>query len=133
MTALLIDTHVLAWFMIGDRRLPASLAKMIEHADEIYVSAISFYEMSQKVRMGKWPEMESFIAKIQEALEKNGAHITAVGAEISLLAGMMNWTHRDPFDRMLAATAIHLQLPLISADSAFDELADHKGWIGRIW
>ncbi|MEP7455820.1 type II toxin-antitoxin system VapC family toxin [Phyllobacterium sp. SB3] len=133
MKALLIDTHVLAWFMIGDRRLPASLVKMIEHADEIYVSAMSFYEMSQKVRMGKWPEMEPFIEKVQEALEKSGAHIIAVGAEISLLAGMMDWTHRDPFDRMLAATAIHLQLPLVSADSAFDELADYKGWIGRIW
>ncbi len=133
MTALLLDTHILAWFLADSRRLPASLAGAIQTADNVYVSAISFYEISQKVRMGKWPEMEPLIDTVPALLESHGAHIIGVSAEISLLAGLMDWAHRDPFDRMIAATSIHLRLPLISADTAFDELTNHTGWAGRIW
>jgi PIN domain nuclease of toxin-antitoxin system len=39
---------------------------------------------------------------------------------VCLIAGMMDWPHRDPFDRLLAATAMHYKLPLVSADAVFD-------------
>jgi PIN domain nuclease of toxin-antitoxin system len=39
----------------------------------------------------------------------------------------MEWAHRDPFDRMLAATALHLAVPLLSADTVFD------GIVTRLW
>ena len=48
-------------------------------------------------------------------------------ASICLAAGNMAWDHPDPFDRMLAATALHLGVPIISADVAFD------GVVTRIW
>lgn len=48
-------------------------------------------------------------------------------------AGGMDWSHRDPFDRMIAATAIELACPVVSKDSAFDGLRGRFGWRGRIW
>ena len=45
----------------------------------------------------------------------------------------MQWSHRDPFDRMIAATAIALGCPLISKDAAFDGLCGVPEWQGRIW
>ena len=46
---------------------------------------------------------------------------------ICLTGGTMDWHHRDPFDRLLAATALHYAYPLISADTVFD------GIVERIW
>ena len=54
-------------------------------------------------------------------------------AEIAFLAGAMQWSHRDPFDRMIAATAMALGCPLISKDAAFDGLDGLPEWHGRIW
>jgi PIN domain nuclease of toxin-antitoxin system len=44
-----------------------------------------------------------------------------------LMAGVLAWPHRDPFDRLLAATAIRRRIPIVSADSVFD------GMVKRIW
>ncbi|MBZ5772136.1 MULTISPECIES: hypothetical protein [Rhizobium] len=46
---------------------------------------------------------------------------------------MMNWGHRDPFDRLLAATAMDSRIAIISADVVFDALDDLGDWIARIW
>lgn len=54
-------------------------------------------------------------------------------AEMAVLSGGMDWDHKDPFDRMIAATAIELACPLISKDTAFDTLDGFAGWTGRIW
>ncbi|MGV1848617.1 MULTISPECIES: PIN domain-containing protein [unclassified Rhizobium] len=48
-------------------------------------------------------------------------------------ASMMNWGHRDPFDRLLAATAMDSRIAIISADVVFDALDDLGDWIARIW
>ena len=64
--------------------------------------------------------------------EQDGSLADLTGA-IGQLAGLLDWHHRDPFDRMIAATAIAMNLPLISADPVFDELSDRKDWPGRGW
>ncbi len=53
-------------------------------------------------------------------LDKQGGRVASRGPAICLAAGGMPWRHRDPFDRLLAATAIHYDVPLIAADVAFD-------------
>lgn len=49
------------------------------------------------------------------------------------MAARLDWAHRDPFDRFIAATAITERLTLVSADAAFDDLRGMPGWCGRIW
>jgi PIN domain nuclease of toxin-antitoxin system len=57
LTTLLLDTRVWAWSLTNDRRISdRARAEMIE-AQTILVSAISFFEIAQKARLGKWPEM----------------------------------------------------------------------------
>ncbi len=91
------------------------------------VSPISFFEIAQKVRLGKWPQMEPFIQTLPGLLEERGGMIADLDADICVAAGVMTWRHRDPFDRLLAATALHRALPMISADNVFD------GHVPRIW
>ena len=127
MSAVLLDTHAWAWSLTGDERLSAKAIATINGADRIMVSPISFFEIAQKVRLGKWPQMEPFIETLPSLLEEQGGIIADLDAEICVTAGVMIWPHRDPFDRLLAATALRRAMPLISADTVFD------GLVPRIW
>ena len=133
MKTVLLDTHTWAWSLSGDARLSDKAVAMIEQAESVFVSPITFFEIGQKVRIGKWPEMEPFVSRLAAVLGEQGGRIATLAPEICLQAAVMDWAHRDPFDRILAATAISLDMPLISADTAFDGLANFKGWIARLW
>ncbi len=91
------------------------------------ISPISFFEIGQKVRLGKWPRMAPFAGDLPVLLERQGGVTAELSAAICLEAAMMTWNHRDPFDRLLAATAIHRGIPIVSADTVFDDL------LARIW
>lgn len=93
----------------------------------MFVSPITFFEIAHKVRLGKWPEMNVFVAELPALLERQGGLPATLEPTICVAAGMMDWSHRDPFDRLLAATARHYALPLVSADVVFDGVAP------RIW
>jgi len=131
-TAYLLDTHIWSWSLLRNF-LPAKISDLLDAADAISLSSISFYEIRQKVRIGKWPEMEPYAEGLMNIVAIQGATAIAITPEISDLAGALDWTHRDPFDRMIAATSISLKIPLISADASFDDLADRKDWPGRVW
>jgi PIN domain nuclease of toxin-antitoxin system len=126
-TTVLLDTHTWAWSLSGDARLSKQALAAISAADTVLVSPISFLEIAQKVRLGKWPEMEPFVGRLAALLGEQGGSVAGFDPSICIAAGMMAWTHRDPFDRLLAATAMQYNLPLVSADTAFD------GIVTRLW
>ena len=126
-TSVLLDTHAWTWSLTGDDRLSPRALAAIADADTVFVSPITFFEIAQKVRIGKWPEMVAFIHQLPSLLHSQGGVVAALGPSICLEAGMMDWTHRDPFDRLLAATARQGTHLLVSADTAFD------GIVTRVW
>jgi PIN domain nuclease of toxin-antitoxin system len=80
-----------------------------------------------KVRAGKWPEIAIVADDLLGYLGRQKGCVADLEPAICLAAGRLDWAHRDPFDRMLAATARHYAMPLISADTVFD------GIVQRIW
>jgi PIN domain nuclease of toxin-antitoxin system len=133
MKHILLDTQAWAWSLTADARLsPAAIAAM-EKAETVTISAISLLEIGQKVRLGKWPEMAPFLDRLIALAEEQGGRLAEVSPEASLLAATMAWDHRDPFDRIIAATAITKGLMLVSADAAFNALAGMAKWPGLIW
>ena len=131
MNALLLDTHAWVWSLFAERKLASRAAAALQDTIAVYVSAISFFEIGQKVRVGKRLEMASQLDRLPGFLQRQGGLLPRMDANIAILAGRMSWTHRDPFDRIVAATAITLECPLISMD--FDGLDGFDGWKGRIW
>ena len=127
MKAVLMDTHAWAWSLMGSDRLSGRAIDAIGGAESVLVSPISFFEISQKVRLGKWPEMASFLDRLPRLLEEQGGAIASLDPDICVTAGVIAWPHRDPFDRLLAATALRRDTPLVSADPVFD------GLVHRIW
>lgn len=129
MNAVLLDTHTWAWSLTGDEQLSATAVKVMTDADSVFVSPISFFEIAQKVRIGKWPEMVPFVDDLPRLLEEQGGRVAAITPEVSLQAGSMTWDHRDPFDRFLAATALQASIAIVSADEIFDTLPG----MTRLW
>ena len=86
------------------------------------MSPISFFEIGQKVRLGKWPEMAEFAPLLPEMLREHGGVVAPLTPEIALAASLREWAHRDPFDRLLAATAERMGIPLVSRDVIFASL-----------
>ena len=119
MTAVLLDTHAWVWSFADEAQLSPNARQAILEADAVHVSPITFFEIGQKVRHGKWPEMAPHAARLPEILRDQGGFAAPFTPEICLQASLRDWAHRDPFDRLIAATAEIRNLTLISKDPAF--------------
>lgn len=118
----LIDTHYVLWAAINSKRMEAWARRVIADLDnEILVSAASIYEISLKVRFGKLPEAVEFESDLITNIEKRlGYTLLPLEPESMMRAARFEQPHADPFDRMIAAQAIHHNLPLLSADPRLD-------------
>jgi PIN domain nuclease of toxin-antitoxin system len=126
LSTVILDTHVFAWGLDNYRRVNRVASERIQAADTVWVSPISFYEIGQKVRLGKWSESLWTVCRCSPRLR-------AEDGAIAILAAKLDWSHRDPFDRLIAATAMQLKAALISSDAAFDALSMQTDWPGRLW
>jgi PIN domain nuclease of toxin-antitoxin system len=125
----LLDTHALLWAAFHKDLLSARARKLIQSpTNEILVSAASAWEIATKYRLGKLPHaqvlVEDFIVKVTSA----GYVLLSISAEHALRAGRLPADHKDPFDRMLAAQAIHEDLPLVSNDQQLDAFGVRREW-----
>ena len=110
---LLLDTHVVLWWLNRDRRLSRPIRSSIEQqADQVLVSAASAWEIAIKRAVGK---LEPPVRWHQEITEF-GFEPLAITFEHAREAGELPRHHADPFDRMLIAQARLEGLTLVSAD-----------------
>ena len=111
-------------------RLGSGAKEAITGADAVFVSPVSVYEVTRKARLGKWPEIVPHIGDLVAEGQTVSAPLTRA---VAARAGVIDWRHRDPFDRLIAATAIEFGYPLVSKDAKFDSLVGTPGWARRIW
>jgi len=116
---LLLDTHIFLWWLFDDSRLPAGIRSTIENPDNpILVSSASVWEITTKFRIGKLPEASRVAKNVPAWIDKAGFQALAVIPCHAQLAGEWNLSHRDPFDRMLAAQAKLEKVTLATVDKA---------------
>ncbi|HVZ83105.1 MAG TPA: type II toxin-antitoxin system VapC family toxin [Terracidiphilus sp.] len=125
----LLDTHVLLWAAYRDELLsPHGRRALSGSGNELFVSAASAWEIATKHRLGKLPDAqilaENFVATVTEA----GYLLLPIAVEHALRAGRMSGTHKDPFDRMLAAQAIDEDMPILSSDPLLDGFGARRIW-----
>jgi PIN domain nuclease of toxin-antitoxin system len=92
-----------------------------------HVSQITFFEIAIKQKIGKLPELDLPISGLVQCTEQDGFNLLALETQhiaahdvIPLLA-----THRDPFDRILLATAYSEAIPILSSDTNFEFYSSH--------
>jgi len=126
---ILLDTHALLWWMIGDRRLSArARAAVAAPSAEVFVSAASAWEMAVKVRLGKLPEASRLTHRLAESLAEQSFKHLPVSLDHGRLGGLLPGTHRDPFDRVLAAQSLLDNLVLVTSDAAFASFGVKTLW-----
>lgn len=133
LSTVLLDTHTWVWSLFRSAELSPLARHTIEQARTVYVPPCALHEIMEKHRSGKWPEVSGIVGRLPQLLRAQGGVGAPYTVEMAALSGGMDWAHKDPFDRMIAATSIELACPLISKDPVFDQLAGFPGWTGRIW
>jgi PIN domain nuclease of toxin-antitoxin system len=119
----LLDTHALLWLLGEPRRLPGPLLdELSESETTLLVSAASAMEIATKHRIGKLPDAGPLIATWAARIGELGSSELPITAEHALRAGALDWPHRDPFDRLLAAQAIVENVPLVTDDDVMATL-----------
>lgn len=113
---LLLDTHVVIWWVEADPRITTTwLEAIVDDSNTVYVSAASAWEIEIKKRQGRLP----FTPTVVEVAERYGFELLPISVSDAVTAGSLDWSHGDPFDRMLAAQAIDHSMKLVTGDSAF--------------
>lgn len=127
--SLLLDTHAFAWFFLGDTRLPAKVRSLVTaYEADIFVSAISAYEMALKHRLGLWSEAGSLVDRFESLAQKAHFMTLDVTASHAIRAGQLSTVHRDPFDRIIAAQAEAEDLRVVSRDKELRALGARTVW-----
>jgi PIN domain nuclease of toxin-antitoxin system len=112
---LLLDTHVLLWSVGADPKLKPALRDAIEAAEEVFVSAVSIWEIAIKSALGKLVVAGDIESRALDA----GCQPLPVTWAHGRDAGRLPLHHHDPFDRLLIAQARVEGLTLVSADRLF--------------
>ncbi|GAA0310677.1 PIN domain-containing protein [Kineococcus aurantiacus] len=118
MTALLLDTRVLLWWLSGDERLPGRMRVAVADGEnEVFVSAASAWEMSIEAALGELTVPDG----LREELQQRGFSELPVTVDDGLAAGALPRHHDDPFDRVLIAQASRRGLRLLTLDRRFGD------------
>lgn len=129
MTAVLLDTHALIWWVTEDHLLSPRARQTIEDPDtRVFVSAVSAMEICTKYRLGKLEKARRLAVAFVEEVRLEAFELLAIRAEHGQRAGSLVIPHNDPWDRLLIAQSQLENLSLVSNKKIFDDFA-----VSRLW
>ncbi len=121
MSACVADTHAVIWYLMNDPRLSPAAFQAMQNAaavgDYVFVSAISLVEIVYLIDKGRFPQslLTEAINTLNDPMRE--LTLTALDDEIAqTMQQIPRTTVPDMPDRIIAATALHLNLPLVTAD-----------------
>ncbi|AFY31451.1 type II toxin-antitoxin system VapC family toxin [Calothrix sp. PCC 7507] len=122
---IVLDTHIWIWFVTQEFQLfPSHWREAIETADQVGISPVSCYEVALAQQRGRLELPYSVEQWFQEALEPTGITLFPLTAEIAYKAVSLSPVHKDPFDRLIIATAITYKAKLASIDGLFSKYSE---------
>ena len=126
---LLLDTHALVWWVTGSDRLGAQAkTELTDRGNEVVLSAASAWEIATKTRLGRLSEGQTILIGLDRVVRE--LHLTElpITRQHASVAGSFTMSHRDPFDRMLAAQAATEGARLVTVDPAFADFPISVIW-----
>ncbi|MBV8124275.1 MAG: type II toxin-antitoxin system VapC family toxin [Burkholderiaceae bacterium] len=118
---LLLDTHIFLWAVTDSPRLKAATRRLIEEAEQTFVSAASIWEVAIKARLGK---IDADPQALASAIVASGFAPLSVSAVHAAGVAQLEPHHNDPFDRLLVAQALAEPLRLVTSDEIVAQYSD---------
>ena len=118
---LLLDTQVYLWYLADSRKVTKKARGEIASAHEVFVSAASIWEAAIKADIGK---LTVAIPDLVSGISASGFLELPVSAAHAARVMTLPPHHRDPFDRLLTAQALHEPLRLLTADAVLARYSD---------
>ncbi|MBI2682788.1 MAG: type II toxin-antitoxin system VapC family toxin [Acidobacteriales bacterium] len=116
---LLLDSHVFLWSVLEPERLGNRARRLLADVNhELWVSPLTVWELLVAHDKGRIDLGDQPVHYLRRLLTLGPAKEAALTFEVSLMAERIVIPHRDPIDRLLAATAAHYGLTLLTADRA---------------
>jgi PIN domain nuclease of toxin-antitoxin system len=117
---IVLDTHIWFWLITQElERFPDQWRELIATANRVAVSPISCYEIAQARQRGRLELPCGIDQWFEDALEPAGITLLPLTAEISCRAVNLSPVHKDPFDRIIIATALTYGAKLATVDGLF--------------
>ena len=112
----LLDTHSLIWYFENSPRLPSKTNNIIDdNGNAVAICTVSFWEIAIKISSGKLKLRLSFEEFLDEIRKRNFELLQIREEHLKRLI-TLPFVHKDPFDRLLVATALAENLTIITAD-----------------
>lgn len=119
---LLLDTHALVWWITGNSQLSRRASTAIQQTPEVNYSLVSFWEICLKIRKKNHnlPFQITHLPGLRDEFRKDNFTELPIGPDFCLRAGMLPLHHRDPWDRLIIATALNEDLTIVTKDRLFE-------------
>ena len=112
----LLDTHVIIWLAENSNNLPLNIKEIVAQSDnEIYISSVSLWEIAIKMNLGKL-DLNFALDELLIAVKNNDFCVFQIEDEYLQNLSKLPFLHKDPFDRLLIATALAEDLTIITID-----------------
>lgn len=119
MKRILIDTHILIWWLAEPNKIKDTHLELISAPDNlIFVSTASFFEIALKIKKGKI----AFDCDFQKLLTENSFENLSISLRHLQTLPTLDFPNQDPFDMLIITQAIIEDLELISYDGAFKDM-----------
>jgi PIN domain nuclease of toxin-antitoxin system len=114
---LLLDTHVAIWLMNGGEKLSPNVNGMLlDSANTLHVSVVSAWEIAIKASSGKLPEFSGGVKAFLAKVDAIPIDLLPIAPHHLAMVETLPFHHRDPFDRLLVATAMTENMTILTAD-----------------
>ena len=118
---MLLDTHVFLWLQTEPERLEGQLAVVQDERNRLFLSAASSWEIAIKHALGRLRLPESPSAYVPKRIRAVGAEALNIEHGHALAVATLPPRHGDPFDRLLVAQALSLDMAILTADELIAE------------
>lgn len=125
---ILLDTHTFLWSIVQQNLSERATNLFLDPDNELYLSAVSYWEICIKQSLGKLTLVENWTAVFDEAMTANRIKWLAVEKSHCQKIIELPSLHSDPFDRLLIAQALCEEMTLLTADRHIQRYAVPTMW-----
>ncbi len=132
-SAVLLDTHVVVWWQAGSGQLSAKARKRLENASNRLVSPVTFWELAMLIQKGRVRLDRPTSIWVNDFLSTERVAVAELSPTAAVSAGELVDFHGDPADRMIVASAITANIPLLTKDGKIRDWAKTTRRLNTVW